>query len=266
MLEAALAQGMRKYGLSNHAPPADARFLYDDEREAGLDLPRRFAQFEAYAALSAAAVADYAGRLEVLRGFEAEVVPTASYVADKQALRQQYGFEYIVGSVHFVDELPIDVSRELFDQAVTRLGGLERLLVRYYEQLTAMVEGLRPEVIGHFDLPRLMSEGDPAHEARSVAAAAQTALETIAGAGSLLEVNTAGYRKGLRGPYPAPWVVVRATELGIALTFSDDSHDVSQVGANLELARTYLLESGVRSIGALGRASDGSIVRREIAL
>ncbi len=40
-----------------------------------------------------------------------------------QELRERYGFEYVVGSVHWVDEIPIDFSRELFDEAVTRCGG-----------------------------------------------------------------------------------------------------------------------------------------------
>ena len=266
LLDAAVARGMRTYGLSNHAPASDARFLADDERAAGIDIRQRFAQFEAYAALSKAAVEDYAGRLEVLRGFEAEVVPTATYVEDMSKLRERYGFEYVVGSVHFVGEMPIDVSRELFDVAVARLGGLEQLLVRYYQEVARMIEGLRPEVVGHFDLPRLLSDGHPAHESRRVTATANEALEVIAGVGSLLEVNTSGYRKGLRWPYPAPQPVRRAAELRIAMTFSDDSHQAAQVGSHLETARAYLQGCGVRSIGALGRAADGSIERREIGL
>jgi histidinol-phosphatase (PHP family) len=267
MLDAAVKRGMRTYGVTNHAPVSDARFLADDEREAGIDLRQRFAQFEAYATLSSAAVEDYAGRLEVLRGFEAEVVPTATYVADMRKLRQRYRFEYVVGSVHFVDELPIDVSRELFEVAVNRLGGLEVMLTRYYRQVAEMVEGLRPEVIGHFDLPRLLSDGDPAHDARPVVAAATAALEAIAGVGSLLEVNTAAYRKGLRWPYPAPRLVQRAAALRIGMTLSDDSHETAQVGSHLETARAYLLSCGVGSISALGRTGDGSIVlRKDVAL
>jgi len=266
ILDTAIERGMVSYGVSNHVPTTDARFLYDDELEAGMDLDARFAQFEAYAAASAEAVRTYAGRLEVLRGFEAEVVPTTTYVADMQRLREQYGFEYIVGSVHFVEELPIDVSQELFDQAVTQLGSLEAFLIRYYEHVAEMVDGLRPEVVGHFDLPRLLSEGDPAHGAPAVRAAAEAALARIAETGALLEVNTAGFRKGMRGAYPAPWAVQRSVELGISLTFSDDSHHVDHVAADLEKARAYLLAYRVRTIGSLGRAADGSIERREIPL
>jgi histidinol-phosphatase (PHP family) len=266
ILETAVERGMVTYGVSNHVPISEARFLYDDEREAGLDLEGRFAQFEAYAALCAEAVRAFEGRLEVLRGFEAEVVPSASYVADMRGLRQRHEFEYVVGSVHWVDEMPIDVSQEAFDQAVERAGGLEALLVRYYEYVAEMVEGLRPEVVGHFDLPRLFSEGAEAHEAPAVRSAGEAALLVIADQGALLEVNTAGYRKGLRGAYPAPWVVEQGRELGIQFTFSDDSHHVDHVAANLEKARAYLLAYEVRSIGSIGRASDGGIERREIPL
>ena len=266
ILETAVERGMVTYGVSNHAPASDARFLMPDEIEAGMDLEARFAQFEAYAAASAEAVEAFADQIEVLRGFEAEVVPSASYVADMQGLRERYGFEYIVGSVHWVNEIAIDVSQELFDRAVEQAGALEALLIRYYEHVTEMVDGLRPEVIGHFDLPRLLSEGAEAHEAAGPRAAAAEALRVVAERGALLEVNTAGFRKGLRGPYPAPWAVQQASELGIAFTFSDDSHHVDHVAANLERARAYLLAYGVRSIGALGRAAGGSVELREIAL
>jgi histidinol-phosphatase (PHP family) len=266
LIEAAIDRGLVTYGLTNHVVTSEARFLYEDEVAAGLDGRSRAAQFEAYAQASATAVREYADRIELLRGFEAEVVPSASYIADMRALRERYGFEYIVGSVHWVDEAPIDVSQELFDEAAERAGGLEGLLVRYYDRVAEMVDGLHPEVVGHFDLPRLMSEGDPAHEASGPRAAANRALDVISEAGSLVEVNTAGYRKGLRGPYPAPWVVQRASELGIAMTFSDDSHHVDHVAANLEMARAYLLAFKVSTIGSLGRAGDGSIERREIPL
>ncbi|MDA0351692.1 MAG: histidinol-phosphatase [Chloroflexi bacterium] len=266
ILETAVARGMVTYGVSNHAPPSAERFLYDDERAAGLDLAGRRAQFEVYAAASAAAVDTFAGRLEVLRGFEMEVVPTASYVTEMQELRQRHGFDYAVGSVHHVEELPIDVSPALFDEAAARCGGLEGLLVRYYQRVTEMVIALRPEVVAHFDLPRLFAEGDPAHAAAGPRTAASEALRVIADQGALLEVNTAGFRKGLRGAYPAPWVVEEARDLGIALTFSDDSHHVDHVAADLEKARAYLLAYRVRTIGSLGRATDGLIERREIPL
>jgi histidinol-phosphatase (PHP family) len=265
LIETAIQRGMTTYGVTDHAPISDARFLYPDELEAGLNLPARFAQFDAYAEASREAVEQFAGRIELLRGFEAEIVPTATYVTDMQQLRQRHGFDYIVGSVHWVDELAIDLSPETFEDAVARLGGLEALLVRYYQQLAEMVEQLRPEVVGHFDLPRLYSSGHDAHAAASVRAAIDDALHVTAEVGSLIELNTAAYRKGLDDPYPAPPIVGRASELGIAFTFGDDSHHIDHVAANLDRARDYLLAHNVNSIGTLRREA-GSVIRAEIAL
>lgn len=265
LIETAIQRGITTYGITDHAPISGARFLYHDELEAGLDLPARFAQFDAYAEASREAVDVFAGRIELLRGFEAEVVPTATYVTDMQQLRQRHGFDYIVGSVHWVNELPIDLSPEAFEDAVTRLGGLESLLVRYYRQLAEMVEQLRPEVIGHFDLPRLYSADHDAHTAASVRAAIDHALHVTAEVGSLIELNTAAYRKGLADPYPAPPIVGRASELGIAFTFGDDSHHVDHVAANLERAREYLLAHHVDSVGTLRREA-GSVIRTEVPL
>lgn len=266
MLDAAVAVGMHTFGVSNHAPISDARFLYDDERAQGLDLHGRVQQFEAYAALSEAAVAAYAGRLEVLRGFEAEVVPEGAYVADMLGLRAKYGFEYVVGSVHWVDEAPIDVSLTEFDEVVRRCGGLEALLVRYYGEVAEMVDALRPEVVGHLDLPRLFSDGDPAHLAPSVSRAVEQAFDAVAQAGSLVEVNSSALRKGLRAPYPDAHLVRRGAERGISFTLSDDSHAAEDVGRGLSETRDYLLAQGLREIHALGHSASGAIERRVLPL
>lgn len=265
LIETAIERGIVTYGITDHPPISEERFLYPDELEAGLDLPARLAQFDAYAEASREAVEQFTGRIELLRGFEAEVVPTATYVADMLHLRQRHDFDYIVGSVHWVDELPIDVSGESFEAATTRLGGLEALLVRYYQQLAEMVEQLRPEVVGHFDLPRLFSSGHDAHDAPSVRAAIDDALHLTSEVGSLIELNTAAYRKGLGDPYPAPSIVRRASELGIAFTFGDDSHHIDHVAANLERAREYLLAHHVNSIGTLRREA-GSVIQTHVAL
>jgi histidinol-phosphatase (PHP family) len=266
LLERAIERGLATYGVSNHALAADARFLYDDEVEAGLDLRARFAQFEAYAAASEEAARAYSGRLEVLRGFEAEVVPSASYAADMRRLRGQFGFEYVVGSVHWVDETPIDVSEALFNESVARRGGLEPFLVRYYELVCEMIEAIQPEVVAHLDLPRLFSEGAPAHDSRAVWAAIDRVLRATAAQGALLEVNTAAYRKGLHEPYPRSEIVKRAAELGVEFTFSDDSHHVNHVGAGLDEARKFLIANGVEAVGSLGRDAGGSIFRRAASL
>ncbi len=106
-------------------------------------------------------------------------------------------------------------------------------------------------------------------ETERVRRAAMATLEAVRAAGAILDLNTAGWRKGLGEPYPAPWLMRAAHAMGIGFCFGDDSHRPSEVGAGVERARSYLLENGVDSVTVLTREGDvgsGAIVRRRVAL
>lgn len=265
VLEAAVRAGYHTFGVTEHAPRVEARFLYPNEVALGWDVPKIIADFERYAQTLPALVEEFADRLVVLRGFEIEVVPAASYVQLMQDYRRRYQFEYIVGSVHYVDEISIDGSMEDFQRAVEACGGLEPLAIRYYRTVAQMVEALRPEVIAHLDLIKLRGHRFGSLETPAIRRAAEEALAVVRETGGILEVNTAGYRKGLGEPYPASWLVQIAHRMGIGFCFGDDSHCVEQVGFGIEAARKHLLLNGVRSVTVLAR-EDGEIVREVVPL
>jgi histidinol-phosphatase (PHP family) len=261
VLQAAVAAGYHTFGVSEHAPRSQERFLYTTEREKDYNLARLSREFEAYAAAVRELAKEFDGRLTVLCGFEAEVVPAASYPSEMLGLRQRYGFDYMVGSVHYVDEISIDGPRQDFQRALDGRGGLEDLAVAYYQAVAEMVSVLRPEVVGHLDLIRLHAGPDGRVDTPPIRRAAVAALEAVRDCGSILDVNTAGYRKGLGMPYPAPWLLEAAQRMGIGFCFGDDSHGPAQVGQGIDAARRYLLENGVEHITVLTR--DGGELRRE---
>ena len=265
VLEAAIAGGFATYGVSEHAPRSEARFLYDTELEKGFTVERLSTDFEGYATEIGKLTDELSDRLTVLRGFEAEVVPTATYAAEMLEHRRRHSFDYIVGSVHYVGEIQIDGPPEEFAQAVEAAGGLERLAVRYYETVADMISVLEPEVVGHLDLLRRNAPAGAALDGPEITRAADLALEAAREAGSALDLNTAGWRKNLGNPYPAPWLVKRAASAGVGFCFGDDSHGPDQVGAGIERAREYLLELGVNAIQGLVRR-DGVVVSESISL
>ncbi|HLV82035.1 MAG TPA: hypothetical protein VKT32_17225, partial [Chthonomonadaceae bacterium] len=143
----------------------------------------------------------------------------------------------------------------------------------YYEQVGEMVESLRPDVVGHLDLVKKNAQAAGFETAALVTAparaAAERALEAVRAAGAILDLNTAGWRKGLGEPYPAPWLVARAQAMGVPFCFGDDSHRPADVGAGLAEARDYLLRLGVSTIAVLTREGDpvtGPVVRRVVPL
>lgn len=272
MLEAAVDAGMSVFGVTEHAPRLEPRFLYSEERARGWDVAKLQADFARYQVEVSALAGEFADRLMVLRGFEAEVVPTRDYARQMRAYRDaalpdgRPVFDYFVGSVHYVEEIQIDGRPENYRRAADALGGVEQLAVRYYETVAEMVATLRPEVVGHFDLIKknVRAAGfDPALlETDRARAAADLALDAVRAHDAILDLNTAGWRKGLGEPYPAPWLIAKAHARGIPFCFGDDSHAPAQVGAGLDEARAYLLTLGVPAITVL--TCDGDSLARQV--
>jgi histidinol-phosphatase (PHP family) len=265
MLDAAITAGFTTFGVTAHAPRSDAKFLYPEEIDAGYGPDDLARDFRDYAVACAGLIDEYRGRLEVLCGAEIEVVPESSFADEAAALRGRHGLDYLVGSVHWVDELPIDTSRPEFERAVLGRGGLEPFAVRYYELCGEMVETVSPEVIGHLDLPRLFAEGAPELESDLVRNAVGSVLERALAAGSILDLNVRSEERGLTTPYPAPWIVRLASEIGVPFCFGDDSHSTSRVGVGLESGRDYLLSLGVDTITKLTRSGE-AVDKAEVPL
>lgn len=265
VLEAAVRAGYRTFGVTEHAPRSESRFLYAEEIEKGYDVTRLAADFESYAATVFRLADELAEDLQVLRAFEIEVVPGGGYVEEMKALRQRHGFDYMVGSVHYVDEISIDGAPSDFERAVRDHGGLEALAIRYYEEVTAMIEALRPEVVGHLDLIRLLAGESAALDTPSIRSGAHRTLEAALSCSAIIDVNTAAYRKGLASPYPAPWLVQEAASMGLGFCFGDDSHGPDQVGTGIDRARDYLLTNDVTTIAVLTREGN-DLVRQEVTL
>ena len=265
ILEAAVAQRMSVFGITEHAPRLEERYLYAREIELGWDVPKLERDFRTYRSALDPLVRDFSPRLQVLKGFEAEVVPSASYADIMRRYRSDMGFDYMVGSVHFVGEIIIDFGHEDFERALNWAGGLEPLAARYYEAVAQMVEALRPEVVGHLDLIRKNGRNYGRVDTPAIRRSAREALEVIRCHNCILDLNTAGYRKNLGCPYPEPWLLRQAHEMGIGVCFGDDSHGPDQVGAGIEEARLYLLDHGVSEIRTLAKEGD-RLVHKSVPL
>ncbi len=264
-LDAAVDAGYCVYGVAEHAPRVDKRFLHPEEREMGWTVTKLAADFERYAQDLAALADEFQDRLSVLRGFEVEVVPDDGYAEIMSGYRDRFAFDYMVGSVHYVGETLIDGPAQLFEAALAAQGGIESLAVRYYEAVGDMVRILKPEVVAHFDLISKNAKDHGPVDGALVRDAAHAALEQVRDTEAILDVNTAGYRKGLGHPYPAPWALIMARDMGIPFCFGDDSHSPEEVGAGIDDARAYLLEHDIDTITTLVRES-GGMAKRIVSL
>jgi len=256
---------MHTYGVTEHAPRVEPERLFEEELALGWDIGTLDRIFAEYAAEVDRMKVEYAGCMHVLKGFEAEVVPEGRYPEVMLGFREKYRFDYVVGSVHYVAGHIIDYLPGSYEKAVEACGSPERLAVRYFQEVAKMVESLRPEVVGHLDLYRRRFPSDEAASTAPIRKAAMETLEVIRENDGIIDVNTAGLRLGFGYPYPAPWLVTAARDLGIPFCFGDDSHNTSQVAAGINDAREYLMSLGVTSIQTLEPGAAG-LGRANIAL
>lgn len=265
MLEAAVNCGYHTFGVTEHAPRTEPQYLYEEEIQLGWDEGTIEALFCDYAMELDSLREEFADRLCVLKGFEAEIVPPVTYPVIMNQFKRNLKFDYIVGSVHYVDGIIIDYTAALFNRALEHCGGYEELAVRYYRAVAEMVLQLKPEVVGHFDLVKKGLPDRDINASPRIRKAAAEALEVIRENKAILDINTAGYRKGLGAPFPDPEYIRMACEMGIPMCFGDDSHSVEQVGMDVDKSRECLLRQGVTSIVTLVRSGSG-LERKEVPL
>jgi len=244
------AVGYTTFGLSEHAPRYRAEDLFPDESDlVPADLER---MFEAYLQKATAVRTEWSDRLEVIVGFESEVIPDDSWLPRMRTIRNDPRVEYVVGSVHTVDGACIDLTAERTALVAKQQGGVEALHHKYFNSVISMIEALRPDVVGHLDLIRKFDGHNPKFSNASKALI-DRALEATRSVGGALDVNASPARKGTGPVYPMPEILERACRMEVAVTLGDDSHGPNDVGVGLESSVAAIRNAGYKTIRYLSR-------------
>ncbi len=243
IIAAYIERGFLWVGITEHMPPISDDFLYDDEREAGLDAQKVYATFAQYFSTCRALQKKYAARLKIFVGFETE--SCGNYEPFVKSLVKKFKPDYIVGSVHHVNNIPVDVNKEGYMAAVQSVGGLDALYCRYFDRQYDMINKLKPQVVGHFDLIRLF---DPDYRQRlqkpELLKRVRRNLRRIKELNLILDFNVSALRKGADEPYLSRAILLEAQELGIPVVPGDDSHSVETAGLCIKQGARLLQELG----------------------
>ena len=245
-LRAALAQGVKVYGFSSHAPVPFYHSPWPMRPERAADYITEVNRLRAH----------YAHQIEVLLSMEIDFVPGKMGPADN--LYSQLGFDYTLGSVHFVDAhangngWEIDGPLSEFKKGLTGIfdGDIKAAVRRYYALIREMVTSSRPDIVGHLDKIKMQNTRElffDENESWYKNEVIKT-LETIARAKCVMEVNTRGlYKKVADETYPSLWVLHQARELGIAVQINSDAHVPNEITGQFEKAASVVLEAGYTS-------------------
>ncbi|OQX26159.1 MAG: histidinol phosphatase [Desulfobacteraceae bacterium IS3] len=220
-------------GITEHIPPPDDRFLYADQKAAGLNAETLYYHFGAYMSTCRRLQKKYSDSVKILAGFETETCSGSEAFVRK--LIAEFQPDYIVGSVHHVNDIGFDCSPADYEQAVVAAGGNDELFCRYFDLQYEMINALHPAVVGHFDLIRIF---DPDYRTRIEKPLIQKRIERnlqcIKDLDLILDFNLRALSKGAGEPYISRAILRRALELGIAVVPGDDSHSAENAGRNME--------------------------------
>lgn len=197
-------------------------------------------------------LADRGDPLELVIGIEADWLPGRT----QELCELCEPYEYVLGSVHFVDGRPIDDSRDL--SAWDELG-VDGMWERYLEHWFDMVAHPGPiTTFAHPDLPKKygwMPSFDLADRYADMA-------DAVARSGRMVEMNTAGLRKAVGEMYPASGLLRAFRAAGVECTVGSDAHAPHDIAANVFDAYDLMRQAGYDEVTVPMRDGD----RRRIAL
>lgn len=225
-VQTAVEKEFEEIGFADHAPADKGfdpkhRMTWDQFPEYVSEIQKMRSQFPS---------------IKIRLGIEADLYPQFERSLDR--LRQNYPIEYVVGSVHFIDDLfvfttnPINLPEEDED----------RLIRRYFKLIEQGIQSGLVDVVGHLD----MIKWSLPHAKEKILTEGKKILEQIAQKELAIELNTSGLRKHPGEMYPGEDFLRLVRTLEIPICLGSDAHKPGEVGADFEKAADLLAKIGYR--------------------
>ncbi len=174
--------------------------------------------------------------ITVRLGLEVDYFPeTVDLIRSRLAV---HSFDYLIGSVHFVDGFPIDLDAQPWKELSQ--SSRDSVWRGYWQCLRAAAQSGIFDIIGHFDLPKKFKFG-PSVDLTEEALAA---LDAVASSDMAIEINTSGWDKPAREAYPSLFYLQEARRRKIPLVISTDAHSTGEVARHFERARQLVRGAG----------------------
>lgn len=185
----------------------------------------------------------YSDEIELLYGIEAGLQPDQEIFSYFKDYLYAEPFDFIIGSSHVVKNkdpyFPVFFNDYKSDDDAYRA---------YFEEEleNARLYGDRYDSYGHLDyILRYGKTGNKFFTYEKFADVLDPLLETIISSGRCIEINTAGFRKGMGVPNPHPDILKRYRELGgLPPTVGSDAHNVKDIAKDFDAAEEVLRDAG----------------------
>lgn len=239
-VERARALGLRELGFADHLPlltREDPTLTMSSDELAG------------YAGAVAELAAD-ASDIEVKLGIEADYLPGRE--RETGELLSSHRFDYVIGSVHFIDGWGFDDSRYIDGYAERDIYDIYDT---YFDLVARAASSGLFDIIGHLDLVKKYNF----RPERDITILVDNAISAIKEAGVCIELNTAGLRKPVGEVYPDAGILARCARAGVPLTLGSDAHSPGQVGMDFDVALKLAVAAGYRRLAVFTKRERGFV-------
>jgi histidinol-phosphatase (PHP family) len=222
----ALERGLDEIGCSEHAPLGN--------RETNWTLTLK--DLDTYVGWVCKAQLKFPP-LPIKLGLEVDFIPgREDWIRE---LAGMYPWDFLLGSVHFIGDWPVDRSAEDW-----KGRDVDERWRQYFDLWTQAARSRLFDSLAHPDLPKKFGHRPTIHGTTMY----QPALRAAAEAGVAVEVSTAGLRKPCREIYPCEEFLRLAWQLDIPITLGSDAHIPQDTGADFKRAVTLARACGYTRI------------------
>jgi len=206
LVRAAMKLGIDEVGISDHYTILPGKIVVWSMPQSGLA--------DYFRALHAAR--KQAGDKVVVRyGLEADFIPES--IRELGQTLAAYPFDYVIGSVHFIDDFPVDASADYWESLSQ--DQRNEMIRAYWARVKQMAESGLFDIAGHLDLYKKFGHRPTIDISADIAAA----LDAIAEAGMAVELNTSGMHY-VGEVYPSTAILRECYARGIPCLITSDAH------------------------------------------
>ncbi len=156
---------------------------------------------------------------------------------------QSYPFDYVIGSVHWLEDWGIDLV-EMQDEWQRR--DLQSVWCDYFARIRQMAESKLFDIAAHLDLVKIFNYVP--HDRDFLQNQYDLTARVLADSGMCIEISTAGLRKPVKEIYPHPQLLKTCYDYGVPIVISSDAHRPQDVGADFDQAVQLAMDIGYEEV------------------
>jgi histidinol-phosphatase (PHP family) len=227
-VERAIEIGLQEIGFSDHLP------FVDFERPG---LAMKLSELPQYVQ-SVERLRQTYPNIIIRLGIEVDYFPQLeSQISD---LLVQYPFDYVYGSIHFLDDWSFDSP---FALPEWNLADVDGVYEQYIDLLHQAARSGLFDILSHLDLVKIYGF----RPTKNMLSLWESLIKTVREKGLAIEINTSGLRKPVGEIYPSEEIVELISRYGVPIVFGSDAHRPEDVGRDFNIASQLVLRSGINS-------------------